>query len=600
MSRRAAKSLVIAAAILAGLVTLTLICLAALVYFLSDPDRATPFIRGQIDQRTQSAVTLESGWFSVSWRPVLHLRNLELDGRGRASVLDARTDPIGWLFGARLVRDVHITEAAWTIRRGSGGGGVPPILEHVARADLTEVRLDIIHPNRPASVVVIEQAEGDLRSGDFTFLATGGQARITLIGRADGLSLEGFEGDLELSGQNFADIAVLMGLTAADTPPYSLSGHLDHGGAVWRLDPFDGVVGDSDLAGWMEADFSGERPLLRADLISQSLDFDDLGVIIGAPSRVTNGTENERQSQANAAYAASARLIPDAKLDFDRIRNADADVSFRAASVQAGPLPLEEMELNFTLNNSVLTFDPIVFRTPLGGRLTADVIIDASVDPVESHLDGMLENFDMRDIAGGALARGRLASRFDLRLRSSSLRSAFRLSNGEVILTTSADSQLRHLAVEGSALDLGEVLLLIFTEEAADPDFIPVNCAVARITVEEGIARADPILLDTPDSLIRMNGTISLHDEIIDLDVETDAKDVSWGNLVGGVQIGGTLRDPAVNINATPSLLQGGVAALLSGVAGPLGAIPFADLGFGEDAPCQQLPTGERPAAGTD
>ncbi|MEE2565809.1 AsmA family protein [Hyphobacterium marinum] len=599
MTRRAAKPLLIAAAILAGVSVLTLITLFAVAIYLSDPERATPFIRAQIDQRTESAVTLEAGWISPGWRPVLHLRNLELEERGRAEVLDAQLNPVGWMFGSRIVPAVHITNAAWTIRRGTGGRGVPSILTHVARADLTQVRLDVIHPSRPASVVVIEQAEGDLRSGDFTLWATGGQARITVTGQADGLSLAGFDGELELAGENFADFADLMGLAAADTPPYALTGRLLRDGEVWRLDPFDGTVGDSDLAGWMEADFSAERPMLRADLVSQSLDFDDLGVIIGAPSDVASGTENDRQADANAAYAASARLIPDAKLDFDRIRAADAEVRFRAESVQAGPLPLDELAFSLTLDRSVLTLDPVIFRTPLGGRLRATLQIDATRDPVESHLEGMLENFDMRDIAGGALARGRLASRFDLRLRSSSLRAAFRLSNGEIILTTSADSQLRHLAVEGSALDLGEVLLLIFTEEADDPDFIPINCAVARISVEEGIARADPILLDTPDSLIRMNGTISLHDEIIDLGVETDAKDVSWGNLLGGVQIGGTLRDPAVNINATASLLQGGVAALLSGVAGPLGAIPFADLGVGENAPCQSLAgPGEGPSEG--
>lgn len=590
---RTVRVAIIAAAILAGLLLLAITGFLAAAFYLSDPDRATPIIRGQIDQRTGSNVTLEAGWFSPGIQPVLHLRNLDLETRGRASVLDARLNPLGWLFGARLVSQVHITDADWTVQRGSGDAGPPSALNAVRHVDLTGISLEIQHPLRAPSNIHVERAYGDLSSGDFTLRATGGGSRLVLTGRAAGLSLEGFAGEMELSGENFAAFARILGLSAADTPPFSLSGTLSHSGEIWTLDPFDGVVGDSDLAGMMEADFSGDRPLLRADLVSQSLDFDDLGVIIGAPSQVSDGEENPRQQAANAAYAASARLVPDAKLDFDRIRNADAEVAFRAASVQAGPVPLEALEFDFTLDNAVMTFAPIIFRTPQGGRLQADVQIDASVTPVESHADGRLENFDLADIAGGALLRGRLASRFDLRLYGPVLREAFGSSHGEIILTASAHTELRQLAIEGSALDLGEVLLLVLTEDEADPEFIPVHCAVARITVEDGIAAADPVIIDTADSLIRMFGHISLGDEIIDLDVETDAKDVSWGNLFGGVQIGGTLRDPAVNVNASESLIQGGIAALLAGVAGPLGAIPFADLGLGESLPCQGYGEGD-------
>lgn len=587
MKHRTARVAIIVAAILAGLLLLLITGLVAAAFYLSDPERATPIIRGQIDKRTESEVTLEAGWFSLGFQPVLHLRNLDMEARGRASVLDARLNPLGWLFGARLVNQIHVTDAAWTIRRGSGGSGPPAALNAVRHVDLTGVSLEIQHPSRAPSAIRIERAYGDLLSGDFTLTATGGQSRMVLAGRASDLSLDRFEGELELSGENFADFALILGLSAPDTPPFSLSGNLSHSGKIWTLEPFDGVVGDSDLSGMMAADFSGERPLLRGDLTSQSLDLDDLGVIIGAPSHVSDGEENPRQQAANAAYEASARLIPDAKLDFDRIRNADAEVTFRAASVQAGPIPLEALEFDFTLDNAVMTFEPIIFQTPQGGRLQANVRIDASVTPVDSHVDGRLENFDLADIAGGKLVRGRLASRFDLRLYGPVLRDAFGASNGEIILTASAHTELRQLAIEGSALDLGEVLLLILTEDESDPEFIPVNCAVARIAVENGIATADPIVIDTTDSLIRMNGTISLGDEILDLNVETDAKDVSWGNFLGGVQIGGTLRDPAVNVNASESLIQGGVAALLAGVAGPLGMIPFADLGLGESLPCQ-------------
>mgnify|MGYP003627099557 CR=1 FL=1 len=577
------------AAALAALLLLSVVAVIGLMVFLSDADRATPFIEDRIDARLSTEVTLERGWVSAGWQPVLHLRNLDIAERGRASLINARLNPLGWLFGARLIAFVEIDDGDWRQRLGGSETGSPSALRHVKGVDLSSVRLELLREGRPPSAVMIDSAAGDLASGDFSMLATGGGATIRLGGQAAGLTLDDFDGHIGLDGENFADFARLMGVSAADTPPYSLTGRVRHDGDVWSLEPFNGVVGDSDLTGSMATDFSGERQLLIADLTSENLDFNDLGVIIGAPSDFSAGEENARQASVNAAYAASARLIPDARLDFDRVRHADARLSFRADHVTAGVVPLNAMAFEFTLDNALMTFEPLVFEFETGGRMETWITINARGDAVQTSVEGGLSDFDLRNIASGALARGQLASQFDLEMTGSDLRSAFGSANGNVSISTSTNAQLRQLAAEGSALDLGEVLLLIFTEEPPNLEFEAVNCAVARIEVTEGIASANPILVDTSDSLIRMDGTVSLRTEILDLAIETDAKDVSWGNLLGGVRLGGTLRDPAVQINAVESLLQGGAAALLAGVAGPLAAIPFADLGLGESLPCGEL-----------
>lgn len=568
--------------VLAGLVT----GVAAFMWYLSSPDRATGFIRNQIALRTEREVSLSAGWVDWGWKPVLRLRAVALEGKADAGILDLRLDPFGFLIGQRMVEHADIEAAAYSATLGSGGTGAPGLLDQVASVEMRQVRLDIARPNRPVSRLFITRGSGDLRSGDFEAEGRGGGADLTLSGRAAGLSLDGFEGEMTVSGDNFADFAALFGLSAPDTPPFTLSGGLSHDGDVWRFAPFDGTVGDSDLSGEMAADFSGDRPLLTADLRSDLLDLDDLGVIIGAPSDVQTGEENAQQAAINAAYAASPRLIPDAELDFTRFRAADAEVQFEAGEVKAGPFPLRSISFDLVLRDAVMTIDPLVFEAPLGGELDGRIDIDARSDTVRSRAEGRLEGFDLREIAQGRLARGPMTSEFLLNMTGSDLRSAFASADGEISFWTGAGAELRSLAVEGAGLDLGEVFLLILTEENENAEYVPVRCGAARFEVEDGIAHARPVVLDTEDSLITMTGEVSLETEIITLDVDADAKDVSWGSLLGGVSIGGTLRDPSVDVNAVGAVLQGGAAALLSGVAGPLAALPFTQPGLGEDAPC--------------
>lgn len=577
--------------ILAILAAVLLLLVLAAMWYLSSPDRATPVLRDGVAAMTGREVELGEGWVEFAWQPGLRLRQLRLEEVGQVAVFDARIDIPGLLFSGRPLNFVRIENGGFRYRmRGQDGDGGPPaILENVHRVAIRELRLDIQRPGRDPALLVLTRAEGNLETGDFSLAAAGNGSVVRIRGSAEGLSLDGLRGEMEMHGRNFAELAAVFGLAAPDTPPFSFTGNVRHEGGIWNFSPFEGVVGDSDLAGTLAAEFGGERPLLIANITSQSLDFDDLGVAVGAPSSVERTVANDEQRIANAAFERSNRFIPNARLDFDRVRNADARLRFSAQNVQAGPVPLSAMEIEMALENGVMTFSPLAFDTQGGGRLTVYATIDATQNPVHSDVRGELSAFDLDQIAGGRLARGSVVSRFDLTTDGSDLRSAFASADGEIAMWASPDAQIRHLAVEGAGLDIGEVLLVMLTEDEENPEYLPVRCAGARFVVEDGIARASPVILDTSDSVMSLSGRVSLRDESLDLEVRSDQKDVSWGNLFGGVQIDGRLRDPDIGVDAASTLLQGGIAGLLSAIAGPLGAIPFTDVGTGESVSCDAL-----------
>jgi hypothetical protein len=572
---------------LAGVAAGSLALLILVGALLTAPQIATPLARRVLGGPDR--VTLARAQLTYTPWPTARLRTLEIEGRGHAEAVDARINPLGVLPGVALIPRLSVTDGALLLELGRPrSADRPRVLREVAAADLTRVRLDIQRPERDPQVFEIVSAEGDLGSGAFVLEGEGGGASVRLTGEAAGLSLAGFRGRIRAKGQNFAELAALLGFAAPDTPPYALTGELARSGETWVFAPFDGEVGDSDLAGALSVDFAPERPFVEARLSSASLDFDDLGVIVGAPSDVEEGEPNARQQQIAAQYRRDERAVPDAELDISRVRAVDAHVVFEADAVRAGPAPLEALSAEIVLDDSLMRFDRLVFTAPQGRLETRGAIDARDPEDVTGTFDGRLEGFDLAQLGGGRILRGTLTAEFDVAYRGRRTREAFATLTGEAVMWSS-DAEIRALAEEAAGLDLGETLGLLLTESEEEPGFRPARCLVARVRFEDGAARVDPAVLDTADSVTRVQGAVDLETERIALEVVADAKDVSWGALLGGAALGGTLRDPDPSAALGGAALQAGAAAVLGGLTAGLAALPFIEPGLGEDAPCAQL-----------
>src|SRR4029077_290881 len=119
-----------------------------------------------------------------------------------------------------------------------------------------------------------------------------------------------------------ANLYPLIRLVFPSTPPYRLKGHLKHDGKVWSFSNFSGRVGDSDLSGNIRVDTAPKRPFMKADLVSNLLDFDDLaGFIGGKPGTAAGETASEEQKKEAATEKQAAtekdgdRIFPDQRYD---------------------------------------------------------------------------------------------------------------------------------------------------------------------------------------------------------------------------------------------------------------------------------------------
>jgi uncharacterized protein involved in outer membrane biogenesis len=102
--------------------------------------------------------------------------------------------------------------------------------------------------------------------------------------------------------------------------------------------------------------------------------------------------------------------------------------------------------------------------------------------------------------------------------------------------------------------------------------------------------------LDTPDSLVLVNGVVNLKDELLALKGEVKPKDFSPLSLRAPILVGGSFAKPSVGVEArvlVPKLLG---ALALGLVSPPLALAPLLD--FGEAVPAPECPRLSGPSPG--
>ena len=517
--------------------------------------------------------------------------HLEIDAEGRSSWDRGREpDEPPWI---PLIESLAIEESRLTFHDR----------RHDVELGATIASAEGTSPERGAGPVAIE-GKGRLQHEEFT-LAIRGASLLDLRARdepypvevairigATEATLNGsvekpFQPDdmkmaLHIKGPNAFLLAPILQLPLPSTRPYELSGDLVREADLWRFDNFSGVVGDSDIAGSLSLDVARERPLLIADLVSEHLEFVDLGPLIGLypGDRVPAESGEERPD----------RLLPDAPLQREQIQKADARVTFRGEVVVAPQLPLRELDLDLALEDGVLKLTPLRFGF-VGGTLDLFASIYSTVEPAHSDLDLRLSALELQDIFDdlgleGAV-EGVLQGRAIFETRGDTIRSAMGAAAGEAAVV------MERGRVDGSALallDAGFLEALAVRGENGELQPMVIRCFVTGLEIEDGIMATSTMILDTERSLIAGEGEVDLREETLTLRIEGQPKDPGIAHSRVPVEISGHVTSLSLEIDPSGVVVRGGLALGLGVLIGPLAAIlPFIDLGMAEDSDCLQL-----------
>lgn len=419
--------------------------------------------------------------------------------------------------------------------------------------------------------------------------ATIGKTHVAAQGRFAS-DLASIDMRLRLAGPTLRALDKVSGMKLPDTPPYTLSGQLRHTGAEWVFDPFEGKVGDSDLRGSVAYRTGGKRPFLKADLKSKLLDFDDLGPTVGAPPKTGPGeSASPQQKQKATEQAAKSKVLPREPFNTERWSAMDADVKLEAQRVmRPRQLPIDALATHLVLKDGLLRLEPLTFGIA-DGHVKANIALDAREDPVRGDMDV--------DVQGLALARvfpstkdlqpslGTLFGRAKLSGRGASVGDLLGTSDGQLSLAVDG-GEVSLLLVELLGLDVAEAAQLLGARKRRQ---IGLRCAVADFAVKGGVARPETFVVDTTDTVVKVEGMVDFQQERLDLVTYPEPKDMSIFALRSPVQMQGAFKDPTVRPKAGPIVARGAAAAALA-VANPLLALlPFIETGPGKDSDCGAL-----------
>ena len=393
-----------------------------------------------------------------------------------------------------------------------------------------------------------------------------------------------------VSGPDLEEIYDLTGVPLPESPPYDLFGDVSRSGSTFDVTHIRGRLGSSDISGQLRVREVEGRRDLTGDLASRRLKLADLTAIVGgAPRTVIKGTIASPKQKAEAAkLSAEHRIFPDTRLDVTRMRKMDADVRYRAETVAAGPLPVRQVVVHARLDHGLLTLDPVSLVLPQGA-LSGHVRLDARTDTPKVGADISLARATIGDVVGKTRVAGAISGALEGRARlagaGASVRQVAGDANGVVAIAV-PQGQMRRLFAELMGIDVGQSLFLYLSK---DNKPTPVRCAVAEFRAEDGVLKAQRILIDTGAVQATGTGVIDLRNETLDLTLKGKPKHFRLIRIAAPITLKGKLDAPRLGVDLGKSAGQLGAAALLGALVNPLAAIlPFISTGT-KDADCSAL-----------
>ncbi len=418
--------------------------------------------------------------------------------------------------------------------------------------------------------------------------ASVGRAQFSFLGSATEVaSLTGLTGRFSLKGPSLAAVGdVLGGVTLPTTAPFRMDGLLHVLGDSWRTQILDATIGRSHLNGAFVYDAARNPPLLSGRLGGSRLMLVDLGPVVGTTAivpAVAVGTGAEvKPSQA------AGKVLPNRPFDLPTLSAMDANVLIDIANVDLNTSylePLEPLRGHLVLQGGVLSLRELEARTAQG-RLAGEVGLDGrnavALWNAKLRWDGVrLERWIHQKRASGAppFVSGAMSGQATLTGQGRSTAEILASLKGPLRSELRGGS-ISHLVIEAAGLDIAQSLGVMIKGD----DALPVHCAVADLVADRGVLRTRVVVLDTSDSTVWIDGSLSMVSEQLDLRAVVSPKDKSPLALRSPLHVRGSFADPQLQLEK--GAIGGKLAAsVLLGLINPLAALlPLVDMGSAEDA----------------
>ena len=357
---------------------------------------------------------------------------------------------------------------------------------------------------------------------------------------------------LRAIGPDPALLYPLLPVPLPSLPPYDVSAKVNREDHQWHLNDISGTFGDSDIAGALKFEVA-DRWRIAGDLRSKRLDLDDLAAVVGGAPDPSETASTKQRKKARTREQRTT-VFSQEPIDIDKLAVSDVAVTYRAASILAGKLPLSDVKFEIVLQRGDLMLQDLTIGMA-GGTVAGSIELKATGNTLKTTLDLTLSKVNLRRVLKAYDrdydAAGTLSGRLSAEATGGSVAAMMASSAPDVVIYMDG-GRLDMLLVELAGLDLGEALV----GWLSNADTVAIRCALLEMHGKAGVLRERSIVVDTTDTLFLGFGTIDLGKERLNLVLVPRAKDFSILSAQSKIYIHGSLKNPTAGPDPGEALLE--------------------------------------------
>jgi uncharacterized protein involved in outer membrane biogenesis len=402
-----------------------------------------------------------------------------------------------------------------------------------------------------------------LQTADVQFKAEGTIARP--------LDRKEFDLKHELQGKEVSGIDPLFDFTVPLRGAFLLKGRVTGDGSRFTYEE-NLRVGKSDLK-WVITVLPGpERPHIAGSVVTKELHLDDIRLF-----EVDEDTE---------PHKSKSRLIPQYTIPVDLFLTADLDLDIKVEHIRAKRGDFGNLVSKVNLKDGRFKSSMSVTGSK-GAQLSSVFDLNSVADPPTTRiqLTGKDLNFGLllTQMELTDLVEGRIDLYVDLFGSGATRRTFLENAAGQITVIGGPGK------ISGKKLELwaADLVATMFSPKWQSQKVTDMNCMVAHIKLQEGLAELGDFMLDTQRITIAGSGKLDLGTEELNVFIAPKPKRASLVSLANPVKIKGTLSQPEVSVAKLPKKGRLTGAGILAGLVNPAFLIfAFSDVGTGEANPC--------------
>jgi len=376
--------------------------------------------------------------------------------------------------------------------------------------------------------------------------------------------------DVHAKGPSLEFIGSLAGYPDLPDASFSISGKFEGTPTQFSVPRLEARLGPSDLSGSFTVDLRG-KPDLQGRFTSRLLDLRE---------RLEDRKQAAKQEEAGGESkltqkeipGAGDRVISDEPFDLEVLQRVNADLRWTIDEIVLTLSRLHDFDLGIHLVDGRVDLDPIAASVDSGGDLVASVALEPNGDGVSVgtnlRVDRFLFNLASDDTDPSSWTP------FDVELElDAEGRSPHELAStvsGEMLVTVGAGR------MDNSLIDLIVADILVKLLEALNPfrkeePYTRIECGIFSARFTDGVARLEPLALQTDKMTMIGDGWIRFESEKLSLDWVTKPRKgigLSASTFTNPyIKLGGTLASPNIEMKPLDALATTGAAVATAGLA---------------------------------